>query len=210
MQTQITVLLSSMVLGLSAGISPGPILTLVISQTLQYGLKEGIKIAMVPIITDFPIILITLILLSRLSEIRTVLGVIALLGGLFLLYLGYESITFKTADTDRRETKPQSLKKGVLANFLNPNPYLFWLSVGTPMILKAQQINLLSPILFIIIFYLCLVGSKCIIVFLTERSRHLLKNRYYMMINKILGLMLWIFAVLFIKEGLSHFGLIAI
>ncbi len=111
---------------------------------------------------------------------------------------------------DRKEIKPQSLKKGVLANFLNPNPYLFWLSVGTPMILKARQINLISPILFILFFYICLVGSKCIIVFLTERSRHLLKSKYYIIINKLLGIVLWSFAVLFIKEGLSHFGLIAI
>ncbi len=65
MQTEITILLSGIGLGLSAGISPGPILTLAISYTLQHGLKEGIKIAIVPLITDLPIIAITLGLLSR-------------------------------------------------------------------------------------------------------------------------------------------------
>ncbi|MBN2029959.1 LysE family translocator [bacterium] len=210
MRTEITILLSGIVLGLSAGISPGPILTLAISQTLQHGLKEGIKIAFVPVITDLPIIAITLGLLSRLSEVHTILGIIALLGSLFLIYLGYECVTIKPVDPDRKEIKPQSLRKGILANFLNPNPYLFWLSVGTPIILKAHQINLLSPTLFIITFYICLVGSKCIVVFLTERSRHLLKSKYYVIINKLLGIVLWIFALLFIKEGLGHFGLITL
>ena len=31
-----------------------------------------------------------------------------------------------------------SLAKGVSLNFLNPNPYLFWLTIGTPLLLEAH------------------------------------------------------------------------
>ena len=39
---------SAVVYGLSAGFSPGPLLALVISQTLRYGIREGVKAAWRP------------------------------------------------------------------------------------------------------------------------------------------------------------------
>ncbi len=39
-------LISGIILGLAAGTSPGPLLALVFSETLKYGKKEGIKIAL--------------------------------------------------------------------------------------------------------------------------------------------------------------------
>ena len=44
-------------LGLASGISPGPLLTITISETLQHGKWEGIKVAISPLITDLPIVL---------------------------------------------------------------------------------------------------------------------------------------------------------
>jgi len=53
-----------LILGLSAGFAPGPLLTLVISETLQHDLKAGVKVALAPIITDLPIIIFTLFILD--------------------------------------------------------------------------------------------------------------------------------------------------
>ena len=52
-------LITGIILGLMAGISPGPLLALVISETLKHGKKEGIKIALTPFITDLPAILLS-------------------------------------------------------------------------------------------------------------------------------------------------------
>ena len=46
-------------LGLTAGLSPGPLLTLVITETLKHSRAAGIKIAVAPLITDVPIIIFT-------------------------------------------------------------------------------------------------------------------------------------------------------
>jgi len=61
-------------LGLSAGFSPGPLLALVVSQTLQYGTMEGIKVAIAPLLTDCPIILVSLFVLARVANSPAVLG----------------------------------------------------------------------------------------------------------------------------------------
>lgn len=55
-------------LGLAAGTSPGPLLAVTISETLRYGKWEGIKIAVSPLITDLPIILAVLFVLSHLTS----------------------------------------------------------------------------------------------------------------------------------------------
>jgi len=80
------------VLGLTAGISPGPLLTMVISETLRHNKREGLKIAIAPLITDIPIVLVTLFILSKMASFDIVLGIISILGGIFIAYLGYDSI----------------------------------------------------------------------------------------------------------------------
>ena len=144
-----TFLLSGVVFGLSAGLTPGPLLTLVVSETLRHGTKEGTKVSIAPLLTDLPIVSFTLFILSRMSDIQPVIGGIFLLGSLFLVYLGYENLSFKGIDFDLEHIKPQSLKKGVVANFLNPHPYLFWLSIGAPMVLKASRMHVSFAIFFI-------------------------------------------------------------
>ena len=71
------------ILGLSAGFAPGPLLTLVISETLQHDIKAGVKVALAPMITDLPIIMLTLFILVKLSGFHKVLGIISCMGGLF-------------------------------------------------------------------------------------------------------------------------------
>ncbi len=117
-------------LGLSAGYSPGPLNTLLISQALRHGAKEGLKVAMAPFITDLPIILISVAALSRLSGSRTILGAISIVGGLVLIYLAYSSFKTDKIDVDVNAAEARSLSKGTLVNFLSPHPYLFWLTIG--------------------------------------------------------------------------------
>ncbi|MGD9206979.1 MAG: LysE family transporter [Syntrophobacterales bacterium] len=208
MAPQITFLFSGVVFGLSAGLSPGPLLTLVISETLKHDIKEGMKVALAPLLTDLPIVLITLFVLSRLSNMLPVLGVVSLLGCAFLIYLGYESISFRGVDMDIEQAKPQSIRKGVIANFLNPNPYMFWFIIGAPLVLKALKISLFSASLFILGFYVCLVGSKVLVAILVGKSRFFLKSRNYVYTIKFLGVILLVFAVLFLKDSLKLFGIL--
>ena len=129
-------LFMGIVLGLSAGLAPGPLLTLVLSETLQYGVQSGMKVALAPVITDLPIILITFFILAKLSSFQDVLGVVSLVGGGFLLLMAWETLRTKKVEIDTQSEKPRSLSKGVLANALNPHPYLFWFSVGAPTMLR--------------------------------------------------------------------------
>jgi threonine/homoserine/homoserine lactone efflux protein len=196
---------AGILLGLSAGLSPGPLLTLVITQTLKHNKKEGIKVAMSPLITDLPIILTAMFILKKVSEFNLILALISFSGGVFLAYLGIESVRIKKLNVDQQDlSKSESLKKGIIANFLNPSPYLFWTTVGTPLIFDALQINLITSVLFLIAFYTFLLGSKIMIAFLTARSKLFINQKIYLIVMKILGIILILFSLIFFYDGFKY------
>lgn len=183
-------LVTGALLGLSAGFAPGPLLTLVISETLQHNTRAGIKVALAPMITDLPIIAFCVFLLSRLSAFNSVLASISFIGGMVVLAMGLQGLRAKGVEVDLAAVKPRSLLKGVIVNIFSPYPYLFWLSVGSPIMLKAADLSLLAAVGFVGIFYLFLVGAKLLLAVLTGRSRAFLSGRAYLLTMKVLGLLL--------------------
>ena len=194
-------LTAGLVLGLSAGFSPGPLLMLVISETLHHGTRSGVRVALSPIITDFPIIAATLLLLVKLSGYHSLLGAISLAGGLFVLYTGYESLRTRPVQLDLPRERPKSLRKGVLTNLLSPHPYLFWITVGAPLLTKSLNIGFAAFFAFIGSFYLSLVGAKIILAVAVGRSRAFMGSSVYLCIMRTLGILLTFFALLLFREG---------
>ena len=196
-------LIAGLSFGLSAGFSPGPLFALVISQTVQYGLKEGVKTALAPLITDIPIIMLSTFLLSRLSAYHSLLGGISLAGGMLLLYMSWESFKIKGYTPDINVADSKSFLRGATINALSPHPYLFWIMVGSPTILSAHAYGPASALSFVIGFYAALVGAKIILAVIVNRSRNFMNGKIYLYTMRFLGLLLILFAVLLIKEGLS-------
>jgi threonine/homoserine/homoserine lactone efflux protein len=190
------------ILGLSAGFAPGPLLTLVISETLQHDLKAGIRVAIAPILTDLPIVLFTIFILAELSDFHRVLGFISMVGGCFICYLGIANLKTKGIELRENPGTSKSLRKGFFANVLSPHPYLFWLTVGGPTTLKAFDKNIFAAVVFVLSFYLFLVGSKVFLAMLTARSRTFLQGRKYIFTMRFLGAVLILLAIFLFRDGL--------
>lgn len=195
-------------LGLAAGTSPGPLLAVTISETLQHGKWEGIKVAVSPLITDLPIILAVLFVLSHLTSSDFFIGIIAFFGASYLIYSGVESFKIKRERLELNIEKKDALKKGVIVNFGNPHPYVFWLSIGGPIIFKSLSIHIWATILFIAGFYLLLVGSKIIVALIVEKSKYFINSKYYFFIIRTLGIAQIIFGLTFIRLGLDSLDLL--
>lgn len=197
---------AGILLGLAAGFAPGPLLVLVISETLRHDIKAGLKVSIAPLVTDIPIILISLLLLNRLAEFKSILGCISIFGGLFILYLGYESLKTRGVELNLSSVKTSSFKKGVITNALNPHPYIFYMTVGTPIIYRSINQNILATVSFVGSFLLLLVGSKVVLAMLVERSRAFLKGRVYIRAMRILGALLFIFSMVLFRDGFELLG----
>lgn len=196
-------------LGLSAGFSPGPLLTLVISETLRHDVGAGVRVALAPVVTDLPIILLTLLVLSGLQGLHGILGAVSIAGSLFVLSMGWEALRTTGFDLELQGGERRSLRKGVLTNLLSPHPYVFWLGVGAPTMTRALGVHPLAPAAFIAGFYACLVGAKIALAVLVGRSRALFRGRAYVWTMRLLGAALVVLAFLLLRDGLQLMGLLA-
>ena len=61
-------LLAGLSLGLGAGLAPGPLLALVVTSTLERGFGAGVRVAIAPLLTDAPIIGLTVAVVSSVSD----------------------------------------------------------------------------------------------------------------------------------------------
>lgn len=199
-------LLAGLVFGLTAGLAPGPLMTLTVTQTLKHGVKEGVLVALAPLITDLPIIAVSLLVLAQLESFETLLGAIALVGSGYVFYLGWETVRISPADFDTSHAAPRSIWKGATVNALNPHPYLFWATVGGPFVLRARHDAPLAPWLFAGSFYLLLVGTKVTLALLVGRYRTLLIGKAYLWIMRALGVLLWAFGLFLLRDALDLLG----
>ncbi len=196
-----------MVLGLSAGLSPGPLLALVISETIRLGMGAGIRVAMAPLISDLPVLIISFLVVSSLSGSDPLLGIISFAGAVLILKMGISSIRTAGQMPQSPGQASASLMKGVLVNILSPHPYLFWITVGAPLASKAWQIHPGGAMGFVAGFYLMLVGSKLALAFVVARTRSFLTGVAYVWTMRGLGGVLCCFAWGLAREGAKLWGL---
>lgn len=175
-------LIAGLTLGFAAGVSPGPLLTLVITRTLERGLGAGVRVALAPLLTDLPIILIALTFFAILPPLLE--NVLTVAGGLFVLYLAWE--TLRSARTAHLTTAAPDgggasadLWRGMLVNFLSPHPWLFWIGVAAPLLTNAWQSSAWAAMGWLAGFYGLLVGSKMMVAFAVAGGRRFLNDAWY-------------------------------
>ncbi|MER2598887.1 MAG: LysE family transporter [Caldilineales bacterium] len=201
-------LLLGLSLGLSAGFSPGPLLALVITTTLQRGLGAGIRVAAAPLLSDLPIILLAVTVLDLLPA--WTLAAVSLAGGVYVVYLGWETLRVARAagqallaDLPQQSKSQNVMRRGALVNLLSPHPYLFWAAVGGPTLLNAWQSNPLYAAAYLLGFYSTLIGSKIAIAALVHSQARWFTGPWYGRVLAALGLLLIILGLMLVWHGLQ-------
>lgn len=197
---------AGLVLGLASGVSPGPLLTLVVGESLRHGARAGSLVALAPLVTDAPVVILFLWLARRFHDTDTFVGTVSFAGALFLVWLGVEGLRVKPPDATAAAERARPLQKGIVTNLLNPNLYVFWATVGAAVLAEAFTDGWPAALAFLALFYACLIGSKALIALLVARSRHILGKPGYVWANRVLGVALLVFAALFVRQGVLAFA----
>jgi threonine/homoserine/homoserine lactone efflux protein len=190
-------------LGFAAAITPGPFQTYLISESLSGGWRRGAPVAFAPLLSDLPIILLSLFLLNQLPE--RFLRVISLAGGTFALYLAWRLWTGwrKGADLPKEDTSSSqgSLRRGVIANFLTPGPYLFWALVSGPILLAALHQSFAFGAAFLFGFYGVMILSLLGVALVFSQARRLGPRVVHILLLLSI-IILVIFAGVLLKQGI--------
>jgi len=201
MNPTVALITAAFVLGATSGLSPGPLLTLVVAESFRKGFRSGAAVAVAPLITDAPVILLMLWLAHMLSSVEAVIGMLYILGACYIAYLSIELFRFKGVEIQTESSVRDSFMKGAVVNLLNPAPYIFWLTIGAPLLVQSREISWMVAIAFLGVFYGFLVGTKLLLAVLIGKNRHLLKGRYYRAVTRGMGGVLLLFAAIFFKNG---------
>jgi len=203
-------------LGLSFGLTPGPVWALVLSGTLRGGLRSGVLVAASPLVIGLPIIVVALTVLTALP--KTAIVVAGAAGGLFLLALAVS--TFRDArsaqlpdsagttplpddaGTTVRQRKSPGLWQGMVATLLSPHPWIFWLTTGGPLLVAAWQRGSTDAGAFLFGYYALLVGAKTLLALVVASARHRFGTRGYRVLLVGSGLVLLVTSgVLLVRYG---------
>jgi threonine/homoserine/homoserine lactone efflux protein len=188
-------------LGLGAGLAPGPLLALVIRATLEGGFAAGARVALSPLITDVPIIVVAVLLAAELPD--TALDVLGVAGGMFVVWLGVEALREVPAPAEATAgtAAAGTLRRGALTNLLSPHPWIFWVSVGAPILGDGGVIDAAA---FLVAFYALLVGTKVVVAAALGAGRdRLVRGRGYRIALRASGLLLLAAGVALVVEGVT-------
>jgi threonine/homoserine/homoserine lactone efflux protein len=186
-------LLQGITFGFAAAVQPGPFQTYLMSRALHHGWRRTLPAALAPLVSDGPIILLALLVLNSIPSWWE--RVLQTAGGLFLLYLAFGTFkawrSFKAGSPASSESGSMTLLKAALVNLLNPNPYLGWMLVMGPLLMRGWREAPLYGITLVIGFYgtIVLGGAAIVILFSTARGLDPRLNRALIGVSAI-GLLL--------------------
>lgn len=167
-------LLRGLVLGLPAAAQPGPFQAYLLSQTMKIGWRRTLPAALAPLLSDGPIIVLVVLILTQLPG--WFLRAVQIAGGAFILYLAWRAWkAFREEQFAAPQAEDvavrQSLLEAAVMNLLNPNPYIFWGLAAGPILVQAWRDAPSLGLSFLIGFYAALLGGFAlqIVVFGTAR-----------------------------------------
>jgi threonine/homoserine/homoserine lactone efflux protein len=160
--------LQGLVLGIPAAATPGPLQAYFLSQTLRVGWQKTLPSVFAPLLSDGPIILLVLLILTRIPD--WLLQSLKVVGGIFILYLAIVAIVGFRQSEINSDKVTESSHKGILrataTNLLNPNPYIFWSLVAGPILLTAWRESVVYGASFMLGFYATFIGGLTFFILL--------------------------------------------
>ena len=190
-----------MVLGTFAGLAPGPYTTMVAGTALEKGFKAGFILALTPLITDVVPMLFSALLLDRLGEVAlTLLGIV---GGAVVIVVGLRFIRGHSKDTDAPPSteaqapsdmgkRRQSALAGhvIASTLLNPSPWLFWLVIASPLLLRSWNRSPGEGLVFVCLIFLTNISTATSLAWIASHSRKLMNPDWQRRSLKVVGVTL--------------------
>jgi len=159
-----------------------------------------------PLFTVLPIIAVFMFVLSKFSGCPVVIGAISMIGALFLAKTAYDLWNAPPIEIPTDSTNPGSIWRGVVTNILNPHPYLFWLTIGAPMILENGSSVFASTSVFVLTMFSAMIGTKLVIAWIAKEFRPMLRTAGYIWLLRISSIALIWIAITFVQESFRQWS----
>jgi threonine/homoserine/homoserine lactone efflux protein len=190
----ISTIFTAFVLGLFAGLAPGPYTTMVAGTALERGFRAAFLLALTPLLTDVPPMLFSALLLDRLGwRALTALGMV---GGTVILLVGIrflrkhwsvEGSILPPGASDTGTHQSASVAHVALGSLTNPAPWVFWLAAASPLLLQAWNRSRGEGVVFVAVLFATNISSAIALAWFASHSRRFLHARLQRRVLQAVG-----------------------
>ena len=164
-------LFSVVLISLSGVLLPGPLF----AATMEKAAKSktaGLLIAVGHGIVEFPLMFLIYFWLSQFVIPDVVPITVGLVGGVLMMYMGFQTFRNRNKNNQKYASpKKDSLVAGIWTTAANAGFILWWLTIGTTLILNAQIFGLLGFSVFAVVHWLCDFVWYTVVAFIIFKSR---------------------------------------
>jgi len=148
-------LIEAVLISLSGVLAPGPITAVTVSKGTKSP-HAGAIIALGHGIVEIPLMILILYGFGEILKIPYIEAIIGLLGGLFLLKMGWGLIQGIKQTKINSSNDPRSpLMAGIILSLANPYFLIWWATIGSILIFRSFTFGLLGFVIFAILHWSC-------------------------------------------------------
>lgn len=205
----LNIFLQALIIGYSGAIMPGSLLTYILNKSMRMGGKAGLIISVGHALLELLIVILIFLGIGDFISSPKVQMIIGFLGGLVLLYMGFDmakgGLTGKVSielSEDNDISYGNLIAGGALLSATNPYFIVWWATIGLGLIMTAY--NLLG-LWGIVLVYLGHISSDItwyiFISTLVGKTRSFINQKVYRAIIVTLGLFLLFFGFRFLLSS---------
>lgn len=204
----VIIFLTAWIAGFSGAMMPGPLLTVTITESARRGAKAGPLLMAGHSVLELSLVIALVLGLKGFLSNDRFIATVSLLGGVFLLWMGYGMIrdAWKgrvTLDLSVKERRVVigPLAAGILVSLSNPYWTVWWATFGLSYITKAWVYGPAGLALFYTGHILADFTWYGAVSFAVAKGRGLMSDRLYRGLIGVCGIFLVGLAVKFIMNG---------
>jgi threonine/homoserine/homoserine lactone efflux protein len=205
-----TEILSTLILGLLIGftgaLAPGPTLVATINASLAGDWKAGLKVSLGHIVIETAIFFLIILGLASVASPYTT--AIAVIGGIALIIFGILTISGSRSaslNTAPAQAAANPYMAGFVTSAANPYFWIWWLSVGSALLISALAGGFLFAIVFMIGHWGADVSWYVFVSTGVSKGRTILSDTKYRLIMAACGVFLVIFGIWYLIGPIFFF-----
>lgn len=203
----IAIFFSSLLIGLSGAMMPGPMFSVCVSESYKKGFWAGPVMVVGHAIPELCLAILFALGLNRFLKDKTVVAVISIVGGLFLVWLAYKVFSEVhhglTIDlTARKEVGWGPLVGGLWSSVSNPGWIVWWATIGAQYIVLSLKHGIIGLVFFFVGHEMADLLWYSSVSFLVSRGRGRISDRIYHFVLYACAALVLVFAGIFIVSGI--------
>ncbi len=193
-----------MLISLSGVLMPGPLF----ATTIKKASKSRIAGALIAIghgIVEFPLMFLIFFVLSQFQIPNIVQISVGIIGGLLMMFMGIQAFRNRNkCDNSPITLKRDSIFSGIWTTAANAGFILWWLTIGTALILNAQIFGLIGFSIFAGVHWFCDFSWYAIVGLLIFQSQRFWTKRVHLAITLFCVIIFLGFGAYFFSSALLN------